>query len=281
MAKVKVITDTGSDLPNEICTSLNISTVPLKIRFGEKEYLDKFELTNEKFWELCLKGGDLPQTAAPSAGQFQAAYGEAKAQGFESVICITLSSELSATYQSALIAAKEVQGEIDVTVIDSRCATIGEGSLVIHAAQLAQADVPYPQIVSEINDKVSKVKLFGTLDTLDFLKRGGRIGAAAALLGSLLSFKPLIEIRSGLVEPDGRQRTRAKALAYLRDRVSSFSPISHVGVAHANAPDIDDFIEKLSEQTHVPIDEITVTSIGPVIGTHAGPRTLGVTFWVD
>ncbi len=281
MAKVKVITDTGSDLPNEICRSLNISTVPLKIRFGDKEYLDKFELTNEKFWELCMQGGDLPQTTAPSAGQFQAAYQEAKVQGFEAIICITLSSELSATYQSALLAAKEVQGTIDVTVIDSRCATIGEGSLAIHAAKLAQEGLPYPQIVSEINDKVSKVKVFGTLDTLDFLKRGGRIGAATALLGSLLSFKPLIEVRSGLVEPDGRQRTRAKALSYLLDRVSGFVPISHVAVAHAHAPDIDDFVKKLSEMTKVPVEEIIVTSIGPVIGTHAGPRTLGVTFWVD
>ncbi len=278
---MKVITDSAADIPERICGELNIGVVPLTIRFGDTEYIDKVNLKTDKFWELCLAAKELPQTAAPSPGQFQEAFEKARADGFQEIVCITLSSSLSATFQSATLAAEAVSADIDVAIIDSRSATVGQGGLVLDAATRAAAGAGLEEIQNAIKSELERVRVFGALDTLDHLKRGGRIGAATALLGSLLSFKPLIEIRDGVVEPDGRQRTRSRALNHLIEKVSSHHGLSHLAVVHAQAPDIDDFLGRLSSATGIAVNDIFVSEIGPVIGTHAGPRTLGVSFWTE
>lgn len=274
--KVKVVIDSGGDIPRDLVRSHGIEIVPLKIRFGSEEFVDTKDLTTEQFWEKCHSSKDLPQTSAPSAGDFEKSFLKAKMDGYESVVCITLSSNLSATYQSAKIAAESVRDQISVELVDSRLATFAMGNLAVTAAAAAEKGDTAPEIASMVRSQIPFIHTFGALDTLENLRKGGRIGTAAALFGSLLSFKPIIAVRDGVIEADSKQRTRGKALGYLVDKVLTHGRITDLAIIHANAPDILDFTEKLKEATG--IQEITISLIGPVVGTHAGPRTMGVTF---
>ena len=192
-------------------------------------------------------------------------------------MCINLSSELSATMQSAQNAAKALEGELDVRVVDSRSITSGLGTEVMLAAEAAAGGASADDVVALVDDVAARTHVFGALDTLENLKKGGRIGGAQALLGSLLSIKPILDISTGRVEEAGKSRTRKKALETLRDKVAEAGAIEHVSVHHGFAPDLEDMLALLDPI--VPRDQIRVGVIGPVIGTHGGPRVMGVT-WV-
>jgi len=272
---VRVVTDSACDLPQELADVLGIEIVPLTIRFGTEEFIDRVELSNEDFWKRLLASDALPETAAPSAGAFEARFRDLIARGATGVLCVNLSSRLSATMQAAKVAAAAVTGDVPVQVIDSLTGSMGLGSLVLTAARRAADGDPLDKIVTEVVDRRDRTKLFGSLDTLEFLKRGGRIGNARALLGSMLAIKPVIEIRDGVVEEAGRVRTRSKALRALADKVKA-QPVDQVSVLHGQAPDVDDLLDLLDPA--FPRDEIVVGEVGPVVGTHAGPGVIGVTF---
>jgi len=272
---VRVVTDSACDLPQELADVLGIEIVPLTIRFGTEEFIDRVELSNEDFWKRLLASDALPETAAPSAGAFEARFHDLIARGATGILCVNLSSRLSATMQAAKVAAAAITGAVPVQVIDSLTGSMGLGSLVLTAARRAADGDPLDKIVTEVVDRRARTKLFGSLDTLEFLKRGGRIGNARALLGSMLAIKPVIEIREGVVEEAGRVRTRSKALRALADKVKA-QPVDQVSVLHGQAPDVDDLLDLLDPA--FPRDEIVVGEVGPVIGTHAGPGVIGVTF---
>jgi DegV family protein with EDD domain len=272
---VRVVTDSACDLPQELADVLGIEIVPLTIRFGTEEFIDRVELSNEDFWKRLLASDALPETAAPSAGAFEARFRDLIARGATGVLCVNLSSRLSATMQAAKVAAAAVTGDVPVQVIDSLTGSMGLGSLVLTAARRAADGDPLDKIVTEVVDRRDRTKLFGSLDTLEFLKRGGRIGNARALLGSMLAIKPVIEIRDGVVEEAGRVRTRSKALRALADKVKA-QPVDQVSVLHGQAPDVNDLLDLLDPA--FPRDEIVVGEVGPVVGTHAGPGVIGVTF---
>ena len=272
---VRVVTDSACDLPQELADVLGIEIVPLTIRFGTEEFIDRVELSNEDFWKRLLASDALPETAAPSAGAFEARFRDLIARGATGILCVNLSSRLSATMQAAKVAAAAITGDVPVQVIDSLTGSMGLGSLVLTAARRAADGDPLDKIVTEVVDRRARTKLFGSLDTLEFLKRGGRIGNARALLGSMLAIKPVIEVREGVVEEAGRVRTRSKALRALADKVKA-QPVDQVSVLHGQAPDVDDLLDLLDPA--FPRDEIVVGEVGPVIGTHAGPGVIGVTF---
>lgn len=272
---VKIVLDSGGDVPKELVDKYDLEIVPLKIRFGSKEFVDTKNLTTDEFWEYCSSSPDFPQTSAPSAGDFEAAYLSAKENGFDEVVCITLSSKLSATYQSAVLAAKSVQSEIAVEVIDSQFATFAIGTMAINASKEAAKGSNAQEISALVRSQILHTHAFGALDTLENLKKGGRIGSAAAFFGSLLSFKPIIDVQDGVIEAESKQRTRSKALNYLIQKTLSYGSITDLAVIHANAPDVSEFVDRLKSETG--ISDITVSQIGPVIGSHAGPRTMGVT----
>jgi DegV family protein with EDD domain len=272
---VRVVTDSACDLPQELADVLGIEIVPLTIRFGTEEFIDRVELSNEDFWKRLLASDALPETAAPSAGAFEARFRDLIARGATGILCVNLSSRLSATMQAAKVAAAAITGDVPVQVIDSLTGSMGLGSLVLTAARRAADGDPLDKIVTEVVDRRARTKLFGSLDTLEFLKRGGRIGNARALLGSMLAIKPVIEVREGVVEEAGRVRTRSKALRALADKVKA-QPVDQVSVLHGQAPDVDDLLDLLDAA--FPRDEIVVGEVGPVIGTHAGPGVIGVTF---
>lgn len=273
---VRIVTDSACDLPQAVADELGIEIVPLTIRIDGKEYVDRQDLSVAEFWAKCAASSTLPETAAPSPGQFEQTYRQLAADGATSIVTINLSGALSATMQSAELAARSVSEVIPVTVVDSRSVTVGLGAIVVACARLAADGADHEAVAELANDLARRTRVWGALDTLDNLKKGGRIGNAKALLASALAIKPIIEVRDGKVEQGGKQRTRAKALAFLVDKVTESGPLDSLYVMHADCRDVDQFVEML--RPHV-AGQIIVGDIGPVVGSHAGHGTIGVAFF--
>ncbi|MEW6153584.1 MAG: DegV family protein [Actinomycetota bacterium] len=276
---VHIVTDSGCDLPWELVDSHSISVVPLTVRFGAEELVAGRDLSPSDFWSRCEASPTLPETAAPSPGAFDQVFRAAAEAGADGVVCINLSSRLSATIQAAQAAAKGVADVVPVRVVDSLSATLGEGLIVLAAARAVAAGASLADVVETTEAAVAKTNVVGTIDTLDFLKKGGRIGGAQALLGSLLSVKPVIVVVDGKVEPGPKVRTRTKALRHVADQVANApGKVEHLAVLNGAAADLDQFLDMLGE--NFPRDQIVVGDIGPVIGAHTGPGTIGVAFQV-
>jgi DegV family protein with EDD domain len=274
---IRVVTDSACDLPAPLVEALGIEIVPLSIRFGSEELVDRTELGADEFWARLEHTEALPETAAPSPGAFESCFRNLVDRGATGIVCINLSSHLSGTMQSAQVAAAAVAGICPVQVIDSQSASMGQGNLCLTAARRAADGDSLESIVAEVVDRRDRTQLFATLDTLEFLKRGGRVGNARALLGTMLSIKPVVELRGGIVEEAAKVRTRSKALRFLATKAAE-NEIEHLSVLHGNAPDLEDLFDLLAPV--FPRDEIITGLVGPVIGTHAGPRVIGVTYQV-
>lgn len=270
---VRIVTDSACDLPRDLVDRFNIGFVPLTIRFGDEEFVDQIDLSTVDFYARLAKSDALPETAAPSPGAFEDAFHKAAAEG-DTVICINLSSQLSATMASAQNAAKAVAGDIDVRVLDSSSITAGQGTQVLKAAEAAAEGRSADEIVALVEDLRARTHVVGALDTLENLKKGGRIGGAQAMLGSLLNIKPLVDISSGHVEEAGKQRTRGRSLSWLRDKLFEQGDVSNLAVCTGEAPDVDDLVALISPRYQP--DQYRISTIGPVIGTHGGPRVLGL-----
>lgn len=274
---IRVVTDSACDLPASTLAEYGVTVVPLKIRFGDQEFVDREELTTDEFWARCSASAELPATAAPSVGNFQAAYEGLAAEGATGVVVVSLSSALSATMQSAQLAAEEVAGRIPVIVVDSLSVSLGLGMMVLAAADAARQGKNIDEVAEAARSLVSRTHVWAAFDTLENLKKGGRIGGAKALLASALAIKPIIEVRDGKVEQGGKQRTRSKALAFLVDTLREAGEIESLMVLHADCSDVDTFLEMLRPQYD---GEIVVGEIGPVVGSHAGRGTIGIAFSV-
>ena len=275
---VRIVTDSAADLDAAEAKELGVEVVPLSIRFGSTEYTDGVDLSVEQFYDKLASSTELPETAAPSPGAFGAAFRRHAEAGADAVVCINLSSGLSATMQAAQNAAKALEGGLDVRVVDSRSITSGLATQVRRAVQAAAGGADAEAVQSLVHDLATRTHVFGALDTLDNLRKGGRIGGAQAILGSLLAIKPLLDISTGEVAEAGRARTRRRALQVLRDKVFERPAVEDLTIAHGMAPDLDEMLELLSPR--YPAEQIQVTTIGPTIGTHAGPRVMGIT-WID
>jgi len=271
---IAIVTDGAADLPAELVAKHRIGVVPLEVRLAGHDALRDDALSPEAFWRLSASSGALAETAAPSPGAFRDAFVAAAEAGYDGVVCVTLSSRLSATYEAAVAGAREARATLAVEVVDSRSVTMGEGLLVLEAAERAEAGEPLGAVAHAVRAALEDVAVVGTLDTLENLRRGGRIGTAQALVGSLLSIKPVIEVRDGVVEAESRQRTRARSLRYLADKVAGLGPLKRLAVVHAAADDLDAMLALL-EPLH-PSTETIVSWIGPVVGAHTGPGTIGV-----
>jgi len=276
MPGVRIVTDSACDLSIEETDALNIAVVPLSIRFGNDEYVDRTELTPTKFYEIMATREELPETAAPSPGAFETVFRQAADDGCDAVVCINLSGDMSATGQAARAAANSLTDVIPVECIDSKSVTVGLGTLVTEAATMAAAGSDAATITARVKDLSSRLHVVAILDTLENLKKGGRVGNAQALIGTMLSIKPCIDVSTGVVEEAGKQRTRKKALAWLKDTVAGAGDIEHLAVGHAQASDIDAFMADLG--TVVDASNARVGLIGPVVGTHGGPGVVGICY---
>jgi DegV family protein with EDD domain len=282
MNRVHIVTDSACDLTESQATTAAVVVVPLSIRFGDEEFTDRVQLSVDQFWDRMASAPNLPETAAPSPGAFEAAFRAAAAAGATGVVCITISAALSATHQSAVLAGIAVADLIRVEVIDSKSITAGQGSMVLAAASVAATGGSFEDVKRAAETLIGKSYVYGTLDSLDNLRKGGRIGGAQALLGSLLSIKPLINVSTGAVQEAGKQRTRSRALTaltgFLVDAKKSHGSVSHVAVMHGNASeaDVSHMLDLLAE--HCERADIAVGQIGAVIGTHGGPGVIGLCF---
>ncbi len=273
---IRIVTDSSCDLPADVVAEHQVRIVPLSIRFGDEEFIDREELSTSEFWARCAQQDTLPETAAPAPGQFETVYRELADDGATGVVVVSLSGALSATLQSAELAARSLGDLIPVRVVDSRSVSLGVGTIVLACARLAAEGASIDEVEALAHDRAGRTRVFGALDTLENLKKGGRIGNAKALLATALAIKPIIEVVDGQVEQGGKQRTRSKALKFLVEKVTEYEGrISDLAVLHADCSDVDQFVEMLRPHHH---GEIVVGEIGPVIGSHAGRGTIGVAF---
>jgi DegV family protein with EDD domain len=276
VARIKVITDSACDLPSNLVEEHGIGIVPLDVRLGEWKADEMKSVDPAEFWRRCAMTDALPETSSPSPGAFAESFARAADEGCPSVVCLTLSADLSGTYQAARLGAEEVRGRVDVRVVDTRTVSVGEALVVLKTARVGAATNNLDLAEAAARAVVPNVHVYCTLDTLDNVKKGGRIGAARATLGSLLSIKPVLEIRDGVVRAEARQRTRARSLQYLVDLVKGAGKLEALAVAHAAAVDLEPFLDMLASV--FPREDTLVSYLGPVIGAHGGPGCLGVAY---
>jgi DegV family protein with EDD domain len=273
---VKIVTDSTADLPKELAAQHGIHVVPLTIFFGEEAYKDGIDLTPETFLEKLKAAKDLPTTSQPSPGDFAQVYKNLTEDGSE-VVSIHLSSALSGTYQSAVMGKDMVEGA-SIFVIDTKSATIGVGIMVLEAAKMAVTGASGAEVAEHVQRLVSQSSLHLAVDTLEYLQKGGRIGRAQGLLGSLLNIKPILYLVDGVVTPAEKVRGFNKALARMAELVlAQIMPEDKViyGVAHIASPQGAEIVmQKVRER--YPNAEFLVYDGGPVIGAHVGPGTVGL-----
>ena len=269
---VKIVTDSVADLPSQVVKELDITVVPILIRWGEELYRDGIDLTAEQFYERLKRSKIPPSTSVPSPGTFAEAYDKLAEEANE-ILAIIVTSRLTGTYNVALQSIGLMKRKCRVEVIDSKWATMAEGFVVMKAAQAAQAGASLDEVMEVTRKTIPRVDFLSTFDTLEYLKRGGRIGKAQAFLGSILKVNPLITLRDGVVEPVGRTRSRAKAIDRLCEFAMSYSHIEEIAIEEATTPDEADRIaERLSAK--FPKERIYRSKPSPVIGAHTGPGFL-------
>jgi len=269
---VKIVTDSVADLPSQVVKELGITVVPLNVRFGTEVYRDGIDLTTEQFYDKLVHSQALPVTSVPSPGTFAEAY-DKLAEETDEILAIILSSKLSATYEVALQSIGLVKKKCRVEVVDSQWAVMAQGFIVITAARAAQAGASLDEVLDLTHRSMKRVDFLAAFDTLEYLKRGGRIGKAQALLGSILRVNPFITLKDGVVEPAGRTRSRAKAIERLYSFAMGYSHIEEMAVEDAACPDeADELVERLSSS--FPKERIYRSKTTPVIGTHTGPGLL-------
>lgn len=267
---IKLITDSTCDIAIKDCEALGIELVPLKVTIGGKTYLDKFELTNEEFYEKMAKAEDIPVTTLASPHDFMDKF---DAYPDDDIICITISSKLSGTYQSAVI-AKEETGRNNIHIIDSCSVSLGAGILVEAAAKMISKGENAADIEAKLNEIAPKVELYAVVDTLKYLVKGGRVSKATGAVGSLLGIKPILRVKDGTIENVGKERGLAKALSKMKslieentDYLENDFPVTY---GHSNnLSGMESFMAQMSRSG-------SRYSIGSVVGTHAGPGAVGI-----
>ncbi|MDI6815000.1 MAG: DegV family protein, partial [Dehalococcoidales bacterium] len=233
---VKIVTDSVSDLPSQVAKELGITIIPLNVRFGEEVYRDGIDLTVEQFYDKLRNSKILPVTSVPSPATFAEAY-DKLAKETDEILVITLSSKLSGTYEVALQSIGLMKKKCRVEVVDSQWAAMAQGFIAITTARAAQAGASFDEVMDITHRNMKRVDIRAAFDTLEYLKRGGRIGAAQAFLGSMLKINPILTVRDGVVQPVSRERSRAKAIDHLHNFTMSYSHIEEIAVEDAACPD--------------------------------------------
>ncbi len=274
---VRVVTDSTADLPQEVVDELGVVVIPLHVYFGEESFEDGVTISKDEFYRrLTAPNTPLPRTSAPPAGAFTDAY-ESLAQETGDIVSIHISPKLSGTYNSALVGKEEVHTPCRIEVIDSATASLALGLLVIQAATMAREGACLDDIARVTRSAVPRTHLVGALGTLEYLHRGGRIGKASALLGSMLHVKPIVGLRDGAAYPIERVRGRARALQRLCKLIASYGAISHVVVGHTtDEAGMESLAEYLSR--HFPGLPILRSRCGATLGTYFGPGACGAAF---
>lgn len=272
---VKIVTDSLSDITDDVAQELGITIVPLYVRFGEEIYRDKVEITTDEFYHKLAHGDVLPTTTQPSPGDFLDVFKKLTKETDE-ILVIVVSSVLSGTYQSAVQARSMIPDKCRIEVIDSKKVAMSLGLIVIEAAKAAKAGTDLDKLADLVRGSISRSHLVVYFDTLKYLAKGGRIGKAQGLLGAMLSIKPILTIKDGEMAPLTRVRSLVAGLDYLYNFVHGFSKVEALAVEHTTKPEeADELVGRLSKI--VPKERIYRSIVSPVLGTYAGPIALALT----
>lgn len=272
---VKIVTDTLSDITSDLAGELGITVVPLYVRFGETVYRDRVEITTEEFYRRLVSEPILPSTTQPTPNDFAEVFTKL-AKETDEILVIVVSSKLSGTYQSASQAKEMVKGKCRIEIVDSLSVAMGMGLIVINAVNAVKAGANLDEVTQLARRAISRSHVAYLFETLKYLAKGGRIGKASGLLGSLLSVKPILTMREGELAPLTRVRSVSAGLDYLCSYAAGFSNIEGMAVEHATTPeDADKLVERLG--AIYPKERIYRAVISPVVGTYAGPNALALT----
>ena len=271
---VAVVTDSTSDLPHELAQQHGISIVPLNVHFGNDAYLDGVDIKSEEFYAKLQSEKIFPTTSAPSAGTFMKLYREL-AKSHDSIVSLHLSSKVSATYAAARQAAEEVKSEgITVEAVDTLQASMALGLIAIGVAKTTADGASLSEAVATANSLSPRATFTGLVETLEYLQKGGRIGKAQALLGSLLRIKPILALVDGEAHGIERARTRSRGIARIKSLVAEAVPLEALCVLHTTDPELaNEIAEDLSQ--YAPGGKALIARLGPVVGTYLGPGMLG------
>ncbi len=272
---VKIITDSTSDITHDLAKSLGITVVPLTVFFGKESYLDRVEISTEEFYKR-LVDDVFPTTTQPSPGVFAEVYNQL-AEETNEIVVLVISSKLSGTYQSAINAINMVKKKnVRIEVIDSLQTAMSLGLIAIRAAQIAAEGAKLDEVVKSIKDMQTRVHPIMYFETLKYLAKGGRIGKAQGLVGSLLSIKPIITLDEGVVSPVTRVRSKKAGMDYLYNFVVGYKDnIEALAIEHATTPDdADELVERVAPI--FPKEKIFRAAVSPVLGTYMGPNVVGV-----
>lgn len=270
---IKIVTDSTCDLPQDLLQKFGIKLVPLYINFGDQGYLDGVELTRQEFYQRLPESDPLPTTATPGVDAFKQVYEDLADRGASEILSIHISISLSATVDVARTAANEMK-KVPVTVLDSQQLSLGTGFLVLSAAKAAAEGKSMDEIVSMLNEQTSRTYVIAALDTLEYLKRSGRMNAVVARLGSVLKIKPILIMHDG--EPTGeRVRTRERALTRLIEFISELGPLEELALVHTNAAQEAKELFQRSKHLFANQEEPLSVDVTPVLGTNIGPGVVG------
>jgi DegV family protein with EDD domain len=270
---IKIVTDSTCDLPQDLLQEYGVTVVPLYINFGDQGYLDGVEITRQEFYERLPESDPLPTTATPGVDAFKQVYEDLADSGASEILSIHISISLSATVDVARTAANETK-KVPVTVLDSQQLSLGTGFLVLSAAKAAAEGKSMDEIVSMLDEQTSRTYVIAALDTLEYLKRSGRMNAVVARLGSVLKIKPILIMHDG--EPTGeRVRTRERALARLIEFISELGPLEELALVHTNAAQEAKELFQRSKHLFANQEEPLSVDVTPVLGTNIGPGVVG------
>ena len=272
---VKLVTDSVSDLPPEVVKDLEITVIPLHVHFGYETYKDRVDLSSEDFYHKLEHSSSFPSTSAPSPGLFAEVFDDL-AMKCNQILGVFVSRKLSATYDAAVQGAKLMKRKCQVEIVDSALGIMGQGLLVMEAAKKALAGASISELVSMISGNIQRMHVRVSLDTLEYLARGGRIGKVQAFLGSMLRMNPIIGIKDGVAFPFARVRSRAQAVDWLCDFASKFEKVKALAVEYGtNAAEAKALAERIASM--FPKVQMYISNVSPVICTHTGPNVLSVT----
>jgi len=269
---VKIVTDSTADLPVQLAQELGITVVPVYVRFGDKVYRDRVDMSEDEFYQKLLQSPVHPSTSQPAPADFADTYTKLSHETDE-IVSIHVSSKMSGTCNSALQGRELVETKCHIEVVDSCSLSMGLGLVAMAAARLARAGEGLPEIMNEVTEAIAHIRLLGVLDTLKYLLLGGRIGKARALLGSVLNVKPLLTIREGELLPAGVARTRAKGIERLYELAKNALNIQELAIVHSTTPgEASSLKERIA--SILARERIHIARLGPALGVHGGPGTL-------
>ena len=271
--RIKIVTDSVCDFPEDLIQQYNITVVPSYINIGEKSYLDGIEMTHKQFYEGLNTFPQHPKTAAPGPETYIKAYSDAAKEGYDLILSIHVASNLSTIYNSSMQAASEVK--IPVSVHDSQQLTLGAGLQVITAAKMAEAGASLKEIKAAITDLGNRTYVYALLDTLKFLHLSGRINLAMRGIGSLLRIKPLMTFHAGIAIFE-KVRTRGKAIERMLQYVRKLGPLEHVSVVHTQAFDAARWLYQKAQMIIPENNQPMYQTVTPLVGAHVGPNGIGL-----